>query len=127
MTEEKLKQYLAEGRSNESSPFKVPEGYFDTFCDNVLKQLPAETSAKKPRILLLRQRFWQHAAATLFAIVTIGLALNEAFNNKKQNAPVSVSITQEIVQAYEDDAYVDDALDYAMIENSEIAAYLTGN
>lgn len=126
MTEEKLKQYLAERRSTIDSSFKVPNGYFDTFCDSIMNKLPVAEAVQKPRRLLLHKRLWQQAAATIFIVATISLTLYEAFGKKNNQVPVNSYITEEIIKSYEDDNYVDDALDYAMIDNSEIAAYLTG-
>lgn len=134
MTEEKLKQYLAEKRTaarsaagqSDVSPFKVPDGYFDTLCDSIMDKLPTVEVTKKPRMVLLRKRFWQHAAATIFAVTAISLALYESSTNEKPSTITSASITEDIIHSYEDDNYVDEALDYAMIDNSEIAAYLTG-
>lgn len=142
MTEEKLKQFIAERRINrmpetgrsESSPFKVPEGYFDTLCDSILDKLPTAEVSKKPRYITLRRRFFEHAAALLFVIGTISLAIYESSINtpadtsidKDKFSPVSIAITDDIIESYQDDKYVDDALDYAMIENNEIAAYLIG-
>lgn len=134
MTEENLKKYLAEKSAAEHpntecqapSPFKVPDGYFDTLCDSVMSKLPEAKEKKKPYLLQLPKRFWQHAAATLFAVATISLALYEAFLNKADQVAVNTTISDDIIQSYEDDSYVNEALDYAMIDNSEIAAYLTG-
>lgn len=134
MTEEKLKKYLAEKSATEHheagcqapSPFKVPDGYFDTLCDRVMSKLPEVEEKKKTRLLQLPRHFWQHAAATLFAVATISLALYESSLNKPDQVAVNATISEEIIQSYEDDSYVNEALDYAMIDNSEIAAYLTG-
>lgn len=142
MTEEKLKQFIAERRVSEHpetgclepSPFKVPEGYFDTLCDSIMDKLPTAEVSKKPRYMKLSRHFLEHAAALLFAIGTISLAIYESSINtpigssicKDHSNPVSIAITDDIIESYQDDNYVDDALDYAMIENNEIAAYLTG-
>lgn len=136
MTEETLKQYFAKERSKTGftapngtaeSPFKVPEGYFDTLCDSIMNNLSTTETKSKPRILVLRKRFWQHAAATLIAVSTIGMALYESVKNDEQITSDKSYFTEEIIQSYEDDNYVNDALDYAMIGNDEIAEYLTGN
>lgn len=126
MTEEKLKQYLTERSLKETSPFKVPDGYFDTLCDSIMNKLPEGKASKKPRLLIMRKRVLQYAAAAFFAVTTISLALYESVDNDETPTTISASITEDIRESYEDENYVNEALDYAMIDNSEIAAYLTG-
>ena len=67
MNEEK---YIEE-RVGKRNPFQVPEGYFDSFADRMMQQLPerpvsveASPKVRKPA-LTVRMRPWLYAAACM--------------------------------------------------------------
>ena len=92
MNEEK---YIEEqvGRRN---PFTVPEGYFDTFADQLMASLPE----RQPRTKYVWLRPLRYAAA------------------------VRQPIQAEAIQVSSDVAF-DEAADYAMIDNYDIYACLS--
>lgn len=135
MTEEKLKQYIkgqrAEGTTE--NPFKVPEGYFDTLCSRVMAQLPEEQAkqvpmhkeAQKAVKRTLIPRVWKYAA-----VVAVGaiVSLSVLIPNLSQKENPQLASSEELGQAeqeYYDEQYAFDALEYAMVDNNEIALYLT--
>ena len=61
MNEEK---YIEE-RMAKHNPFKVPEGYFDSFAEHVMELLPEE----KPKAKRMVIRAWMYAAACLLVIL----------------------------------------------------------
>ena len=94
------------------TPFRVPEGYFETFNERLAEQLP---QMQKPKTVRLIPRLWRYAAAAI-VLIGIGVAL---FTNKYDIG----NIAQNDEMAQEE--YYNDALDYIMVDNMEIAEYLT--
>lgn len=128
MTEEKLKQYIEEKRKGQAQDaFKVPEGYFDNLCDRVMSQLP-EKQRRAKRVTMLH--VWRYAAvAVVGALVCTSVFLIPRMGNKSnsQLASAQSETAQETEQAYYDEEYLSDALEYAGVNNNEIALYLTEN
>ena len=108
MSEEKIIREI-EGGIN---PFRTPEGYFENFNERLKSRLPqAQPSHKTIRLM---PRLWRYAAAVV-AMVGIGSALY--WNNN-----AAQSDDNELAQEEE---YYNEALDYIMVGNTEIAEYLT--
>ena len=99
-----------EGQRN---PFLLPEGYFETFNERLAQRLPQQ--AQKPKTVRLIPRLWRYAAAALVVFgVGIGLYIN-------RNSLTTLAYNDEVSQ----EEYVNEALDYIMVDNMEIAEYLT--
>lgn len=109
MSEEK---YLEE-RIAKQNPFKVPEGYFDTFAEHVMELLP-EQQPKAKRMVL---RPWIYAAACLLVAV---FSIVVYFS--KMDAD-----TSEVSTLAATDSYIEEAADYVMIDNSDIYSLLADN
>lgn len=88
-------------------PFTVPEGYFDGLTERVMSRI----ERRKRRRLVWR---WAAAAVLVGCVVTGGVL----FEHRQQ----TVINTQ---QTAEDIQYIEDALDYSMIDNMSIASFLT--
>ena len=101
MIEEK---FIDEKLGNEN-PFRVPEHYFDEFPQRIMKRI----AQKKRRRKMIR---WGIAAMMTGCILSTAFVIN---NFKQQNLPLEADNSQ----------YIEDALDYSMINNMEIATYLT--
>ena len=101
-TVEELEAKLLE-RFGQKTPFAVPEGYFEGLTDRVMSRVPK----RKRRHLVWR---WA-AAAILVGCVAAGGWLLESRHN------MQVAETENI-------QYIEDALDYSMIDNMSIASYL---
>ena len=101
MIEEKL---IAEKFGNEN-PFRVPDKYFDEFPQRIMQRI----ARKKRQRKMIR---WGIAA------MMTGIVFSSAFvmNNFRQ---------QNTALESENNQYIEDALDYSMINNMEIATYLT--
>lgn len=108
MKEEEMIRKI-EGQKN---PFRVPEGYFDNFNERLAKRLPPMQEQKTVR---LTPRLWRYAAAVLF-IVGAGIVLYTS-RSDQQSFAYSEEVSQE--------EYVNEALDYILVDNMEIAEYLT--
>lgn len=112
MTQEELTlKKLTAGKEN---PFRVPDGYFDTFTERLMKQLPAQEQPKKVRRLM--PTLWRYAAAVLLVAV-VGTGLYVGLNDRQNNLALTEEVSQE--------EYYNEALDYIMVNNMEIAEYLT--
>ena len=84
--------------------FTVPEGYFDSFSDRVMSRI----AQRKRRRMVWR---WAAAAVLTGCVLTGGLFFERSYKS-------------QIAEA-EDIQYIEDALDYSMIDNMSIASYLT--
>ena len=98
------------------NPFRVPEGYFDNFASQVMASLP-ERAAVKPRAKIVALRPWMYAAACLLVIV---MSVAVYFSNITAD-------TQDAAIMAASDTYIDEAVDYAMIDNEDIYALLAEN
>lgn len=127
MTEEKLKQYIEGQRSSRTTePFKVPEGYFDTLCDRVMSQLPEQQQTIRRTLI---PRAWRYAAAAVVVGVVACVGVLIPHLNKRSSTQLAQD--QSEVETAErmamDEEYFNDVLDYSMLNNNDIAYYLTEN
>ena len=100
---EELEAKLLE-RFGQETHFTVPEGYFQSLTERVMSRVP-----KKKR----HHQVWRWAAA---AVMSGCVAAGGLFFETQYKA--------QIVEA-EEVQYIEDALDYSMIDNMSIATYLT--
>ena len=91
-------------RFGQETHFTVPEGYFNGLTDRVMSRV----AQKKRRRLIWR---WAAAAVLAGSVIAGGLLLERHNEVQMANA--------------EDIQYIEDALDYSMIDNMSIASYLT--
>ena len=103
-TAEVLEAKLLE-RFGAERPFTVPEGYFESLTGRVMSRL----NERKRR----RQQIWRWTAAAVLAgcIAAGGMLFESRYKAQLTDA--------------EDIQYIEDALDYSMIDNMSIASYLT--
>ncbi len=104
MKEEKLIRNLTEGKGN---PFHVPNGYFDSFTDRMMKQLPAQPVKEMSRL-------WRYAAAV---VVVAGLSTTYLLTHNNASSDSNYEL-------YAND-YNEQALDYALVGNQDIETFLT--
>ena len=104
-------------------PFRVPEGYFDSFADQFMAQLPE----RETRVVALPIRSrWQStrrwvAAACLTALV-VGAGV-WGFLRTPDAQPSSTPAMQMAVSSYNTE--IDQAADYVMMENEDFYAYVS--
>jgi len=94
------------GREN---PFRVPEGYFDTLPEKVMNRLPRKRK---------KSHSWLKWSVAAILAGCVGLATFKIVDTPAEPAALA---TQDGLN----DEYIEDALDYSMINNLEIATYLT--
>ena len=85
--------------------FTVPEGYFDALSGKVMGRI---AERKRRRSLIQR---WAAAAALVGCLWAGGMLLENQYTKQTAEA--------------EEIQYIEDALDYSMIDNMSIASYLT--
>lgn len=113
-TQEETKLHkITDGVQN---PFRTPDGYFDQFTCRLMERLPQAEPAR-PKGIRLIPRFWRYAAAVLVAS-SVGGALYWGQNRQQEliYADANEPYSQE---------YIDEALDYALVNNNDIVEYLT--
>ena len=105
-------------RLGNKNPFRVPEGYFDSFAAEIMQKLPEQEMPEKKKSLIVRLRPLMYAAACLMvAIFTAAIY----FSDGEAVSPGVASVSEPT------DSYVDDAADYLMADNMDIYACLTSD
>lgn len=91
------------GLVGKENPFRVPEGYFDALPAQVMGRIAQRRQ---------RRRLWRWAAAAVMAgcICTAGFLMMNSSNS---------------LLAGNESTYMDDELDYSMLNNLDIQQYLT--
>ena len=106
--------YLRE-RMSKKNPIQVPEGYFEDFATQVMASLPAREQKMTVKHRTLRP--WMYAAACLVVAI---FCTAFYFSRIHTDAP-------EMSQMAVSESYIDEAADYAMIDNTDIYACLADN
>ena len=114
-------------RFGKENHFRVPEGYFDQLTERVMAQLPereqqaeqVSLSQRRPKSRLVALRLWLYAAACTVAVVVMGLTFHHTPESAEEQPLVSNVNTES--------QYIDEAADYAMLDNTEIYACLAEN
>lgn len=120
------------------SPFKVPEGYFENFTANLMKQIPQDeakilepssdssTISKSKKSLTARFRTYFYAAAMLSGLIFgIQTYRHHIFNEK--SAPTTTMATATQITAKDAEAYVNEFCDFARIDEQDIYACVDGS
>lgn len=114
-------EYLNQRLGSPRNPFRVPDGYFDSFTENLMEKLPAQSVPLKVQRRPV-VRAWMYAAASLVAVV-FTFSAYFLFSQDSQ----ATSTTAQTVAPVVADTYVDEAVDYAMVDNHDIYACLTND
>lgn len=107
------------------TPFKVPEGYFDSFASQLIQNLPEREPAKKAKVVELRPSAWRRyravgvaAACVCAAMLTVGAYLNGG----GQQAGAGMAAGQaQVRQSY---SPVDAMVDYTMMDTEDMYALM---
>lgn len=110
MNEEKYIQEKVGSRN----PFVVPEGYFDTFADQLMASLP-ERQPRTKRVWLRPLRY----AAAVVCVFAMG-ALSWFALSPESHQPIQAEAVQ-----LSSDADFEAAADYVMLDNYDIYACLS--
>lgn len=125
-------------------PYTVPQGYFDTLTENVMRRLPSEQTHIKPFILensskmlqtknvqknklTFNQLRWISSAAAiiLFAFFSFQIGKLHLTHQQIANTVKADGLKQKQNTPIDED-YQNDVLEYAMVDQSDIYNYLSG-
>lgn len=108
-----------------ANKFRVPEGYFDSFTTRLMDSLPEREACEIPvrRPLLARLRPLLYAAACLcIAIFSVAVYFARVEPADDGHGDMAAVYPQGTTYG---DGYEDAVMDYAMIDNTDIYAYLS--
>lgn len=122
MKEEDIIRKHLSGRT----PFRTPEGYFESFNSRLMQRIAQETAAQapQPKVASMHKRtlrIFRYAAAAV--LTGLCIAGGTYLWNSRQ-ADASQALSANTAATYSEE-YIDAALDYEMINNRQIAYYLT--
>jgi len=126
MNEEK---YIEE-KVGKRNPFLVPDGYFDSFADRLMQQLPEQplrevaASEERQPARMVRMRRWLYAAACAVVLIVSAWVWQSLPDTSAVKQPVAQVAAQ---QEPTGDASFDEAADYLMLDNQDIYVYLAEN
>ena len=128
---------LINSKMGKRNPFTVPQGYFDQLTEQIMKNIPEDNiqdnseeniqtariqqmkPAKKAIMRTLRPLFY---AAACTCIAVFGIA---AYNHLNKQATDTQQLQSNIVTVHSySDSYIEEATDYAMLDNDDIYASL---
>lgn len=126
MNEEQIiKEKIGEG-----NPFRVPDHYLDHLTDSVMANVMAngkpvmDATATKTRTISVRLRRVIYAAACVAVMIVVSLTVHLGGNDNQKLAD-SRTKTNESTYAETHETTVDEVADLAMMDNSDIYAYLS--
>ena len=114
-------------KAGTQDPFRVPEGYFEQLTGQLMQRLPqAGTTAAAPhrRTLLRRLTPARLRLTSAAAIAAVTLATGAMLLTRHRMQPTASPVHADLYTEAVGDEYIDNALDYAMVSNHEIASYL---
>lgn len=95
-------------------PFRVPEGYFESFTPELMNILPERPQAAASSRRSFLPKFMRYAAAAAVCGLVLGGSVYVSHRIYADNR-LSEDVSTEM----------DEYLDYALVSNQEIAQYLT--
>lgn len=115
---------------NDRGQFKVPEGYFDTLADRIMANIPEapkqEKQKKSAKIISLNTRLKIAVAAAIVGAVVCGTTIRLYQQGTKiANLNTNTEMTNNS-ETYGEE-YVNDYIDYAMVDGTDIYEYISEN
>lgn len=113
-------------KMGQKNPFKVPDGYFDKLTQQVMDRLPEQQTDRLPEQQTNEQQtkkksaIIRHLRPLLYAAVCICIAVFTAtffFGSHVEEDDTVANAQQDATYS---DTYIDEAADYAMIDNEDI-------
>ncbi len=109
----------------DNGAYKVPEGYFDTLGQRIMDRLPAEEKAVATKVEMKPRHGWRYAAAASVAALVVGIGA-WMYTDTMQQAEEVMAQTDEMEQVTFSDEYIQDAMEYAMLDDDDIYEYIAG-
>ena len=123
-------EQIIKDKIGEGNPFRVPDHYLDHLTDSVMANVMAngkpvmDATATKTRTISVRLRRVIYAAACVAVMFVVSLAVLLGGNDNQKLAD-SRTKTNEPTYAETHETTVDEVADLAMMDNSDIYAYLS--
>ena len=132
---EQLAPLLAKHK-DKSSPFKVPEGYFDTLEAKVLEQVSSE-EPKRSATIIRPLYFWLTSAAAIILLV-VGMSVLFQSENHSENLLADISVEEidryisDNLHEFDEDLLLESSSNLSDLKNNdfseeEINLYLEDN
>lgn len=133
MMEHNEELYLKQTVGNRN-PFRVPNGYFEQFTEQVMQQLPAreqpiapQQTLSQPRARKVQLRPWLYAAACTALALMLGVSYYFMQSPATSAEPAPMAAVTPATYVASDNSYIDEVADYVMMDNAEIYACLSEN
>lgn len=108
---------------NKNCSFKVPEGYFENFADDLMSKIPESQTPMTVKISMWRKLRPVVAVAACACVAAISVVV---FINKDTDTSNSYAQTDvETIDSQSDYGTFDMAADYTMIDNDDIYAIVS--
>lgn len=116
---------------NPNNPYSVPQGYFDALPGRILQALPAEPqpASKSPSRVAKPRRTWMAWAAPLAAAACLACAvlITRGIASHPSTPIAALTETTATGESTYDEDYSAAVLEYAMVDDLAIYAYLSGS
>ena len=111
--------------------YKVPEGYFDTLADRIMANIPEapiqEKKQKKSAKIISLNTKVKIAVAAAIAGALISSVTIRLYQQDKKLADVNTKTEMTTTPETYGEEYVNDYIDYAMVDEDDIYKYLSEN
>lgn len=88
-------------RYNKKNPFSVPENYFDSLEDRIIKRIEEEKKPQRPNLVRLLRPFMGLAALFLMAMLIVQLVLPRFIDQNRMLLKVGESPVEVTVKSFE--------------------------
>lgn len=119
-------KYL-EDKYGKKQPFKVPNGYFNSFAENLMDKLPEQQPAMTPHISMWRK--WRKLRLTVAVAASVCAVMFSVMTFMHDTKPAHSQLANNhTTKTVTSDSYntLDVAADYTMLDNDDIYALVSG-
>ncbi len=109
------------------TPFRVPEGYFDRFADQLVQNLPEREPMMKAKVVELKTSRWHRYRTTVAAaacVCAVALTLGGYLNGRSLRDARAHIATETEQQARTNYSSADAMADYAMMDSEDMYALM---
>ncbi len=110
---------------DKQSPFRVPDGYFDTLAARVMENIPDEVHTVQPRARKTIMRPWLRWAAVSLATIGIGLGAFLLADRNGSGVMPNHAVMPSQTAMTSADENLDEMADYMMLDQEDLYAYLS--
>ena len=108
------------------NPFRTPEGYFENFTDRLMARIAEEAPQQEPvKARVVEFPLWRRVMRYAAAIVAVAFCVGGGALLYNRLQPAEQLLGEDVLEYAWDDDELDDVLDYELVDNNQIAYYLT--